>query len=207
MTPGVPYGDHFTPHVRYCITWTGPQSCKVFVSSRIHFIKNPLLSIVKRTLITESSKSVARGVEERIKIARMIIDGMAKPASKQHQQRNVAKAKVREVPVINEKYKLPNGVSPPSKSISCHCAEHLQKKEQELVLDMPAKQLFETLFETCPENNAMFKQYHNLRKETDRKVTEWESPVPKSALLMGEPAHAIAYKSVKFKMPLNVPIG
>ncbi|KAI8836723.1 hypothetical protein BJ741DRAFT_605004 [Chytriomyces cf. hyalinus JEL632] len=48
-TPAAPYGDNFTTITRYCITWTGKNSCKICMYSGVKFFKSPMVKgIIKQ---------------------------------------------------------------------------------------------------------------------------------------------------------------
>ncbi|KAJ3249294.1 SNF1-interacting protein [Chytriomyces hyalinus] len=48
-TPAAPYGDNFTTITRYCITWTGKNSCKISMYSGVKFFKSPMVKgIIKQ---------------------------------------------------------------------------------------------------------------------------------------------------------------
>jgi hypothetical protein len=87
--PQVPYGDTFSGHVRYCITWTGNNSCKVLISSGIKWYKNPMVKCkiylfftyqrlyIKECdaaiLRSETMKATTKGIEEKFDLIQSMI--------------------------------------------------------------------------------------------------------------------------------------
>ncbi|ORY50040.1 hypothetical protein BCR33DRAFT_847267 [Rhizoclosmatium globosum] len=57
FTPALPYSDSFVPIVKYCITWTGKNSCKVMMFTGVKFIKSPMVkSIIRQQAMTGSEQ-------------------------------------------------------------------------------------------------------------------------------------------------------
>jgi hypothetical protein len=96
---------------------------------------------------------------------------------------------------------------PPEANPNCHCESHLEKFETDTTFNIPAKRLFEILFGSNEEHAGFYEEFHNKRGEFDRASEPWIEPVPESAIIGGEPTNPIAYRQVKFMMPINNPLS
>ncbi|KAJ3018958.1 SNF1-interacting protein [Thoreauomyces humboldtii] len=93
-----------------------------------------------------------------------------------------------DVSAVNEKYKLPADIPEPTAEVPCGCgADHLEVTV-EAVLDVPAKRLYDILFE---DGTTFWTQrYHPTRNETNRTETPWVDQK----------------RDVRYVMPVNNPM-
>ncbi|KAI9340017.1 hypothetical protein DFJ73DRAFT_762704 [Zopfochytrium polystomum] len=98
----------------------------------------------------------------------------------------------------------------PTSEVTCGCTDgHLEKREFQVVLPVPAKRLFELLYIQSDENTTFFERYHKSRGEWARTVVaDWTEPCPSSFTVGGEapPESAIAGRQMKWTMPVNNPM-
>ncbi|KAJ3392178.1 SNF1-interacting protein [Entophlyctis sp. JEL0112] len=59
-TPALPFPDSFVPIVRYCISWTGKNCCKVMMFTGVKFYKSPMMKgIIKSQALSGSAAFAA----------------------------------------------------------------------------------------------------------------------------------------------------
>jgi hypothetical protein len=64
-------------------------------------------------------------------------------------------------------YELPSDFILPPAEVPCDCQDHLEKKEFEVALPIPAKKLFDMLFGDSPD---WYSAYHTKRGNTSNKL-------------------------------------
>jgi hypothetical protein len=148
---------------------------------------------------SETCKGVTKSIEDKIASLHLLID-----TSKS--EKTSASSSVEEGTGSTSNYDIPSGITIPSENPVCGCEEHLDRKEFEYNLNIPAKRLFEMLFVNCPENHALYNLFTTKRGEFAWMSEDWSDSVPQKALVNGEPSGSIGYKYAKWMMPINVPM-
>ncbi|KAJ3025745.1 UNVERIFIED_CONTAM: SNF1-interacting protein [Siphonaria sp. JEL0065] len=102
-------------------------------------------------------------------------------------------------------FDLPEGTAPPATNPSCECADHLEHKDEEFTLPIPAKRAFEIMFGASAETKARWAKFFVSRGETTVLSENWVEPA--TGVIMGEaPPGAISSKVLNYTMPVNAPM-
>ncbi|KAJ3285229.1 SNF1-interacting protein [Rhizoclosmatium sp. JEL0117] len=105
----------------------------------------------------------------------------------------------------NTEFDLPDSIPVPATNPTCECADHLEHKDEEFTLNVPAKRAFDIMFGSSPETKAMYAKFFASRGEKDVVSGDWVEPA--TGTILGEaPANALASKVLNYTMPVNAPM-
>ncbi|KAJ3062161.1 hypothetical protein HDU99_005314 [Rhizoclosmatium hyalinum] len=106
----------------------------------------------------------------------------------------------------NTEFDLPDSIPVPATNPTCECADHLEHKDEEFTLNVPAKRAFDIMFGSSPETKSMYAKFFASRGEKDVVSGDWVEPA--TGTILGEaPANALASKVLNYTMPVNAPMG
>jgi len=96
---------------------------------------------------------------------------------------------------IRKAYELPSGINAPTEEIRCQCDDHYEKKEYDTVIGLPAKKVFELIFDKIsPSQTTFLEKYHKKRGDTDLRFGPWKE-------------EGVASREIRFTVPVNNPMG
>lgn len=99
------------------------------------------------------------------------------------------------VPPKEEGEVWPNDIPKPKGEVSCDCADHLEKKEADLVLPVSAKQLYQLMF--SDEQTGIWFKLNKAKNNGEPSISEWKKSDTDGVQLE---------RTVNYIMPVNQPI-
>ncbi|KAJ3074111.1 hypothetical protein HDU98_012049 [Podochytrium sp. JEL0797] len=105
----------------------------------------------------------------------------------------------------NTDFDLPEGIPIPAALPACECTDHLEHKDIEITVQIPAKRAFDLLYGTSPESKTFWNKFFAARGEKDVVSEAWVEPA--TGVILGEaPPGAMASKVLNYTMPVNAPM-